>query len=106
MQNRISRAEKTPIDWPKATVCHCKVDTARALCQSLFGRKFPVRDPCGEWIWSGKLFHVLAAERGCPMDNSDPMQGDVPAQVALMVFVTLWGILSYSAVLSMARIWA
>jgi hypothetical protein len=40
------------------------------------------------------------------MDNSDPMQGDVPAQVALMVFVTLWGILSYSAVLSMARIWA
>jgi hypothetical protein len=76
------------------------------LCQSPFGRKFPVHDPCREWIWSGKLFHVLAAERGCPMDNNDSMQGDVPAQVALMVFVSLWGILSYSAILSMARIWA
>jgi hypothetical protein len=57
-------------------------------------------------VAAARYVHVLAARRGCPMDNNPSIDGtvDVPAQVALIVFVSLWGFLSYTAVLSVAAI--
>jgi hypothetical protein len=46
-------------------------------------------------------FSVLSGARGCPMDKNNQlkweMSEDVPSVLALMAFISLWGVLTTAA---------
>jgi hypothetical protein len=50
-----------------------------------------------------KLSSVLAAQRGCPMNRFE-MSADVPSMVALMAFVSLWGVVASTAAMYLATL--
>lgn len=55
---------------------------------------------------SDRLDAYLVAKRGCPMDNGRLPDDapDIPAQLALIVFVSLWGLLTSGVALQLAKL--